>query len=222
MLRKLSLLVAFTSASFALCAQLPSVANAQSTITLEDFALEAPEPKAVTNEIDGCLLDSTKCAGSKFNSTTSFSIDDVVNLGIVDHSEVKPSKVSTGGKSKPATAVALPSIDLEILFEYDSDAIRSDEFAKLFEVSDALKKIDSNNYKFALFGHTDAKGSYDYNLELSDRRAKSTSEVLSQLSGIALDRFVYRGFGASKIKNTNNPFGEENRRVQLVLIPVNN
>lgn len=222
MLRKLGLLIAFTSAVIFVYFPLPSVANAQSTITLEDFNLEVSAPKTGANEIEECLLNNPSCASSKFKSATSFSIDDVVNLGIVDHSEVKPSKVSTGSNSQPANAVALPSIDLEILFEYDSDAIRSDEFSKLIEVSSALRKIDSHSYKFALFGHTDAKGSFSYNLDLSDRRAKSTSEVLSQLSGINLDRFVHRGFGASKIKNVNNPFGEENRRVQLVLIPVNN
>jgi len=143
----------------------------------------------------------------------------VVNLGIIDREEVKPETISSDGTTLD-NGKSLPSIDLEILFDYDSDDIRGDQYQKLIELSNTLKSPDFKSYKFALLGHSDAKGAAAYNIDLSNRRAQSVSTFLSNITGISNAQFVHTGLGSQKLKTPSDPFGEKNRRVQLVLVPV--
>ena len=212
---------------------LASLANAQSTITLDSFDTDETAPKSSTtsqtlqktnnqnsNSMSSCLADAENCTNKEFKSSTSFSIDDVVNLGIIDRNEVKPTKVSTSTSNNPAKPQTLPSIDMEILFDYDSDIVRSDQFQKLIELSNVLKESKFNNYKFAFLGHSDSKGSPEYNRKLSFKRAVSVSQFLVSATGLPSSRMLSSGMGASKLKTPGDPFGAANRRVQLVLIPV--
>jgi len=202
--------------------------NAQSTLTLDDFELDkspakAPvgvEKSATSSELENCLADSKKCKSSKFKSTTSFSIDDVVNLGIIDREEVKIQPASTDASSPVANIEPLPSIDMEILFDYDSDTVRADQYEKLRELSSVLINARFDGFRFAFLGHSDAKGNADYNRNLSFRRAEAVSKFLSASFGLDQGRMISSGMGSSRLKTPADPFGAANRRVQLVLIPV--
>lgn len=208
-------------------------ANAQSTITLDSFDTDETPPKSAetnqiqlnsktqnTNSMSSCLLNASNCTNKEFKSSASFSIDDVVNLGIVDRNEVKPTKVSTSDSSTPSVPQTLPSIDMEILFDYDSDIVRSDQYQKLIELSNVLKESKFNNYKFAFLGHSDSKGSPQYNRTLSFKRAAAVSQFLVDATGLQSGRMLSSGMGSSRLKTPGDPFGAANRRVQLVLIPV--
>lgn len=201
--------------------------HAQSTLTLDDFSLnDDQKPASDTGQktisaLESCLIDTANCKDKKLKSSTAFSIDDVVNLGIIDREEVKPQTASTSGTSQTVMSQTLPSIDMEILFDYDSDTIRPDQFQKLFELSNVLKGSKFDNFKFAFLGHSDAKGEVEYNRTLSFRRASAVSRFIVSAAGVEQDRVVSSGMGASKLKTPADPFGSANRRVQLILIPVN-
>lgn len=99
---------------------LAQAAMAQSVLTLDDFDLgdDLAEVKpAPTSEMEDCLLNNADCVNREYKSGSDLSLDDVVNLGIVDHESV-PTTVSTEGAvaSVPVSKTApLPSIDIEIL-----------------------------------------------------------------------------------------------------------
>jgi hypothetical protein len=65
-------------------------------------------------------------------------------------------------------------------------------------------------------GHTDGRGSAEYNLGLSNARAKSVREFLIKKFDIAPDQLVAVGFGEEQLKNADDPDAGENRRVQVV------
>ena len=69
---------------------------------------------------------------------------------------------------------------------------------------------------FLVAGHTDAKGSDVYNLDLSDRRAKSVQNFLIEQFDIDPKQLVAIGFGEEQLKNKEDPRAAENRRVQVV------
>lgn len=192
-------------------------AHAQSTITLDDFDLGSEPAKA--SEMETCLADRANCKNAEFKSSATFSIDDVVALGIVDREEVKVEPASTGSGGQTSTD-PLPSIDMEILFDYDSDRLRPDQYGKLGELSKLLKGGKFADYRFAFLGHSDAKGSQAYNQDLSFRRAQAVSSLVAQMAGIQPTRMIASGMGKSQLKTPGDPFGQANRRVQLVLIPV--
>jgi len=73
--------------------------------------------------------------------------------------------------------------------------------------------------------HTDSKGADDYNLSLSDNRARSVREyILSK--GIVATRIISQGYGETKPVATNiNPDGSDNpegrqlnRRVEFTIL----
>ena len=67
-------------------------------------------------------------------------------------------------------------------------------------------------------GHTDATGPYDYNLRLSEDRARSVVQFLAE-QGIAATRMVAEGYGPDR-PIASNDTGEgrsRNRRVEIVI-----
>lgn len=109
-----------------------------------------------------------------------------------------------------------PAIDLEILFEYNSADISPKAVPALVALGNALSRQDLKDSVFFINGHTDAAGGADYNQLLSQRRANSVRRVLIEQYKLAPDTLIAVGFGKERLKNTANPLGDENRRVQIV------
>lgn len=205
-----------------------SAAFAQSSISLDSFDMSAPKapaksdpaPTSGGNDLKSCLLDPSNCQNSELKSGAAFSMDDVVNLKITDRESVPTTQVKSDGtnetidRSKP-----LPSIDMEILFDYNSDSIRSDQFSRLLELSEVLKDPRFKTYTLAFIGHTDAKGSADYNRDLSYRRAQTVANFVATAAQFPMHQTSATGLGFDRLKSPFDPLGAQNRRVQLVLIP---
>jgi outer membrane protein OmpA-like peptidoglycan-associated protein len=110
----------------------------------------------------------------------------------------------------------LPAIDLEVFFDYDSAAITDEALPILEKLGEALGSDKLKGSVFMVAGHTDAHGSSEYNLGLSNARAKSVREFLIKKFDIASDQLVAVGFGEEQLKNAEDPDAGENRRVQVV------
>lgn len=110
----------------------------------------------------------------------------------------------------------LPAIDLEVFFDYDSAAITGEALPILDKLGAALNSDKLKGSVFMVAGHTDAHGSADYNLGLSNARARSVREFLIKKYHIAPDQLVAVGFGEEQLKNPEDPEAGENRRVQVV------
>ncbi|CAM3632799.1 hypothetical protein FLGE108171_07260 [Flavobacterium gelidilacus] len=85
-----------------------------------------------------------------------------------------------------------------IYFDLDKSNIRKDAAAKLAIIVEVM--IDHPTMKIDVRSHTDCRQTYEYNMALSDRRAKSTINWLVK-QGIAKDRLTGRGYGESKLVN---------------------
>jgi outer membrane protein OmpA-like peptidoglycan-associated protein len=118
-------------------------------------------------------------------------------------------KIASIAKSKPA-------IDLEINFEFNSATIASSALPQVTALGEALTSRDLKGRTFLLGGHTDAKGGDTYNQGLSERRTDAVKRFLQEKYGIEASNLVTVGYGKTQLKNPSNPFGFENRRVQVV------
>jgi outer membrane protein OmpA-like peptidoglycan-associated protein len=78
----------------------------------------------------------------------------------------------------------------------------------------ARPNLQGNN--ILLTGHTDRKGSADYNLKLSERRVASVVDYLSSKFSLDRNKLTAIGYGFEKLKNPNDPLAAENRRVEIV------
>ena len=110
----------------------------------------------------------------------------------------------------------LPTVDIEVLFAYDSSEITPVAAESLMSLGRALADPRLAGQRFVIAGHTDARGARSYNVSLSDRRAQAVRAFLIEHFKIAPENLVARGFGESQLKNPRNPLAPENRRVQVI------
>ena len=108
-----------------------------------------------------------------------------------------------------------PSLSLLIQFDFDSAHIRPESQQALTNLSIALKSPELLASRFAVEGHTDAKGRADYNQRLSQQRAEAVRDLLAA-KGINAQRLQAAGKGASELANIAEPSAAENRRVKIV------
>lgn len=103
-----------------------------------------------------------------------------------------------------------------ILFDFDKDTMRADAKPQLDEIAKLLKGQPS--LKVLIVGHTDAKGAFDYNRSLSERRATSIVGALVRDYGIDRARLTPMGVGmAAPVSTNRTEQGRSlNRRVELV------
>ncbi|HXW26033.1 MAG TPA: OmpA family protein [Xanthobacteraceae bacterium] len=111
------------------------------------------------------------------------------------------------------------SIDLEIVFDYNSAKITGKAEAQLNELGEALRSPRLRNAVVVLGGHTDAKGGEVYNQELSDRRAVAVKRYLVEKFNLSPENLTTVGYGKRHLKDPANPLGAENRRVQILNTP---
>jgi outer membrane protein OmpA-like peptidoglycan-associated protein len=138
----------------------------------------------------------------------------------VSKSEPEPAAKATPVPVEVAVERAerkqLPSVDLEVLFEFNSAKMTEAAVEALTPLGHALSDERLADGQFLIAGHTDGKGKADYNLELSQRRADAVREFLVVNFKIDGSRLVAKGFGESRLKNPQRPRAAENRRVQVV------
>ncbi len=109
----------------------------------------------------------------------------------------------------------------DVLFDFDSDAIRPGAAAELAKVAQVLRRRAAG--EVVLEGHTDSVGSAEYNQTLSQARAEAVRRWLHENEGIPLRLLAARGRGeeAPVAYNTmpdgsDNPDGRaQNRRVEI-------
>jgi outer membrane protein OmpA-like peptidoglycan-associated protein len=115
-----------------------------------------------------------------------------------------------------SSIVDKPNIDLEINFDYNSADISAKSLPSVQALGRALTNPELKGSTFIVAGHTDAAGGDGYNQELSERRADSIKHYLMDNYHVASADLVTVGYGKSKLKDTNQPLSEANRRVQVV------
>lgn len=93
----------------------------------------------------------------------------------------------------------------------------SDQLDALDSVGLALEEVLANNPDevFLIEGHTDAVGSDQANLLLSDRRAEAVAVALSEDFAIPPENLVTQGYGEQQLKVVTPNAERENRRVAI-------
>jgi len=108
------------------------------------------------------------------------------------------------------------TFDSGVLFDFDSDAIRSDAGRNLTELAQSLKKYPNSN--LLIVGHTDSRGEDAYNQALSQRRANAAAAYL-EAQGIARSRVGTSGRGELEpVASNDTDSGRQlNRRVEIAI-----
>ncbi len=109
-------------------------------------------------------------------------------------------------------------IKQKIHFETDSAAIKSDSFGLMDEIAHVI--IANPDIQLVeIQGHTDNRGKVDYNVDLSERRARSVRRYLID-AGVSSARLEAKGYGPKRPKapNITRTGRARNRRVEFQII----
>jgi outer membrane protein OmpA-like peptidoglycan-associated protein len=147
----------------------------------------------------------TANAEGYLNATDSASLDDAENSPVTKDIYLQPIEVGVTVRLK------------NIYFAFDKTELKKESFVELNKVVDFLKQNAS--VEIEISGHTDSKGSDDYNLNLSQGRSQSVVNYLVS-QGIEESRLTAHGYGESKPIDTNDSDEGQanNRRVEFTVL----
>ena len=120
--------------------------------------------------------------------------------------------------SDPVTVNFNHSVNLSVYFAHNRADITYRARRALDELGYALRSPRLRNYVYLLAGHTNSKGTRDYNQWLSEERAFAVKDYLVRHFNINPNRLVTTGFGEDRPLNRRNPYSSINRRVEIALI----
>jgi outer membrane protein OmpA-like peptidoglycan-associated protein len=124
----------------------------------------------------------------------------------------KTSRVASATRAAPPASTAMRR-DLLISFEPGSAQLTQQAQANAKVFAEALTSPQLASLRFEIQGHTDASGSREQNLLLSQRRADAVRAYLISL-GVDAQRLESRGYGFEQLAAPSNPRSPENRRVE--------
>jgi outer membrane protein OmpA-like peptidoglycan-associated protein len=105
-----------------------------------------------------------------------------------------------------------------IFFDFDKYELKVASFPELNRVIELMKV--NEGIKVSVEGHTDNIGTLEYNIGLSEKRAKAVVDYLVK-GGIAQNRLQSKGWGKSKpiVSNDDEIGGRAvNRRVEFIIL----
>jgi len=123
--------------------------------------------------------------------------------------------LSVDAATAKEVAAEQSSLSLQIQFDFNSARIKPESSTALGNLATALQSKELLEAKFAIEGHTDAKGGADYNQKLSQQRANAVRDFLAN-KGVEVTRLSTAGKGSSELANKDDPLAAENRRVKIV------
>jgi outer membrane protein OmpA-like peptidoglycan-associated protein len=121
-------------------------------------------------------------------------------------------------RDSPRLRERMPSVNLNTInFEFGSWEITEEQFRPLEVIAKAIERILQRNPDevFLIEGHTDAVGSDEDNLSLSDRRAESVARVLSDEFRIPPENLTTQGYGEQYLLVKTDAAERTNRRVEF-------
>ena len=137
----------------------------------------------------------------------------------------KPAPVSAPAPApEPAPVVAAPvptaekvTFAADTFFDFDKAIVKPEGKAKLDELVNALKGLDTE--VIVAVGHTDSIGTDAYNLKLSERRANAVKAYLVS-KGIPAEKIFTEGMGKKQpiASNKTKEGRAKNRRVEVEVV----
>lgn len=189
-----------------------------------------PEPAPVApvaqvdSDKDGVFDPQDKCPGTSLGVRVDDTgcPADTDGDGVFDYQDAcidTPQGTVVDKHGCPKAAKEVASLTLKILFGVDKAEVTPFHSKELDRAAAFIQKYPM--YKVVVEGHTDAQGSDQYNLELSQHRADSVRNALVNKYGFSASQVSAKGYGESQpvADNATREGRADNRRVEISIRP---
>lgn len=145
----------------------------------------------------------------------SLSLTGCLNLGHLNYKQARMLKKEGFSLTDEGWTLGLPE---RLLFEFNQSDIGLQQKAELGRLSAQLQQYKLQRLK--IVGHTDSTGNPAYNLQLSEKRAQSVSNVFIE-NGFEINNIKTIGRGATQplVSNDTEENRASNRRVNVIITP---
>ena len=167
---------------------------------------EEPVPNAVIRIIgkDGSNQKAVAKPDGSFRFPLQRGVDYVMLAGAKGYLNAKQEFTSDTAEEDAEysvdfilASISKPVVIDNIFYDFDKATLRPESKEALDEMAQVMR--DNPNITIEMASHTDRKGSEEYNINLSGRRAKSVIDYLISV-GIKPDRLQSQGYGKSRPK----------------------
>ncbi len=137
--------------------------------------------------------------------------------GVADYMDACPDTTQRGAKIDAKGCYEMlketVSVELNVEFDFDSANARPDHRAEVKRVFDFMTAYPKT--KVTIEGHTDDRGNAEYNKDLSQRRADTIAEMLTNDFNLPGNRVSAMGYGEERpiASNDTDAGRQQNRRV---------
>jgi outer membrane protein OmpA-like peptidoglycan-associated protein len=168
---------------------------------------------AIAGVLIGRHKGHTTTRGAVVGGVTGAAAGAIVG-SMMDKQERELRQIQGVNVTRTAPGELNVSVQNEVLFDFNSAALRPSARESLRQMSEVFQKYPDTT--LVIEGHTDSIGSVAYNKRLSVRRADSVADYLDTL-GIRSSRMETLGFGKSRPVATNSTAEgrQQNRRVEI-------
>lgn len=177
-------------------------------------------PNATPADLINALTPAASAAASASSAASSPATDAAAasehgSIRMRSFKIVKNQPTISKGPAKPAKPA---SASLMITFETESTRLNGNSKHTLDNLAQALTSDKLAEFKFAIEGHADSRGSADKNQKLSEERAETVRQYLISAHRIDGARLLASGKGDTEQLNPVDPTAPENRRVRVVTL----
>lgn len=188
----------------------------------------ACDKSCVANEISALSFDLARELSFVLTQKLHFLREDRGEVDLTDTAAIQKRLSGTPDQTQLLDSVAtergtvsidrVRSINVEVYFDFDSSKLTARAQKQLAALGKALASDDLSGSRYLIAGHTDAKGSAEYNQKLSARRAEAVRRHLLQQHAIDPKRLVSVGLGETRLYAPKDPNSAINRRVEIAAI----
>ncbi len=181
-------------------------------------ANEVPRPIDVARALAGAdFQPARKKRGLSLESDAPAQrIGGAVESKPIASTRAAPKPAPAQPAAAPATDAPAGTLAVAVAFTFGSADLTPPARAQLDSIAEGLKLLKADA-AVTIEGHTDSIGPADYNLALSDRRARSVKRYLVEQHGIAAQRLSTIGKGKNEPLADTPPQAARNRRVAFRL-----
>ncbi len=169
-------------------------------------------------------IDSPESAQEGAIENTSDTANESTGLDVYMERQAKQLEQQMAGTGvsvdrNPTTGNIDVVIPANITFVFDDATLNSSFKPTLEKLAFTMKRYDQTIVFIA--GHTDSRGSEDYNMSLSRDRAYAVANYLS-LKGVSSNRINVVAYGESRpVADNNTDYGrQQNQRIELMIKPL--